>query len=306
MQPKEISPKNFLKARRPERYSDSFIEEASRLDKGVVDHHLHTLTSRSQEFDFQEFARHLLQREVCPNLLPQSGPTGGGDSKVDSETYPISDDHSLVWFVGTGRDAAKERWAFAFSAGEDWRSKVQSDIKKIAGTGRGYTKAFFVTNQYVSDRKRAEVEDALVKKHGLDVRIFDRTWILDRIFGGGHEDLVVDDLNLECELRTTVRQGPLDAHRESELTATEERIKSATQEGGQGRQLADDCIESVILARSLERPRTEIDGLLARAERVSQKHGTPHQQLISAYQHAWTTFWYFEDFDELILIIFGR
>lgn len=39
---------------------------------------------------------------------------------------------------------------------------------------------------------------------------------------------------------------------------------------------------------------------MARAERVSQKFGTDHQQLVAAYQHAWTTFWYFEDFDELI------
>ena len=56
----------------------------------------------------------------------------------------------------------------------------------------------------------------------------------------------------------------------------------------------------MILARSLERPRNEVEGLLARAQRVSQKHGTAHQQLISAYQHAWTAFWYFEDFDEFI------
>ena len=294
------SPKAFLKSRRPERFSDSLVEDGSRLDRAVVEYHLDSLTSRSQEVEFQNFARRLLQREVCPNLLPQSGPTGGGDSKVDSETYPVSDDHSLVWFVGTGRDAANERWAFAFSAKQRWRPKVQSDIAKIAGTGRDYKKAFFVTNQYVTDKKRAEVEDALSKKHGLDVRIFDRTWILDRIFEGGHEDLVVEELDLQCELRTTVRQGPLDAHRESELETLEARIKSISEHGTQSRQLVDDCIESVILARGLERPRTELDGLLARVERVAAKHGSAHQQLISVYQHAWTAFWYFEDFDEFV------
>ena len=110
------SPKEFLKSRRPERFSDSFVEEGPRLDRAVVEYHLDTLTSRSQEIEFQKFARSLIQREVCPNLLPQSGPTGGGDSKVDSETYPVSDDHSLVWYVGTGREASNERWAFAFSA----------------------------------------------------------------------------------------------------------------------------------------------------------------------------------------------
>ena len=211
VQPKLTSPKSILKASRPERFSDSFVEEGPRLDRGTV-YHLQTLTSRSQEVEFQNFARQLLQREVCPNLLPQTGPTGGGDSKVDSETYPVSDDHSLVWYVGTGREAANERWAFAFAQRKSGVPKRSLDIAKIAATGRGYTNAFFVTNQYVSDKKRSEVEDALTKNHGLDVRIFDRTWILDRIFASGHEDLVIDHLKLKCELRTTVRQGPLDAH----------------------------------------------------------------------------------------------
>ena len=294
------SPKEFLKSRRPERFSDSFVEEGPRLDRAVVEYHLDTLTSRSQEIEFQKFARSLIQREVCPNLLPQSGPTGGGDSKVDSETYPVSDDHSLVWYVGTGREASNERWAFAFSAKQQWRPKVRSDINKIAGTGRDYKKAFFVTNQYVSDKKRSEEEDSLSKTHGFDVRILDRTWILDRIFEGGHEDLVVEELNLQCELRTTVRQGPLDAHRHSELASVEARINQTIEQGTQGRVLVDDCLEAVTLARSLERPRTAVDGLLARAERVATKYGSAHQQLVSAYQHAWTAFWYFEDFEEFV------
>ncbi len=295
-----LTPREFLKSRRPERFSDSFVEQGSRLDRTVLEYHIHTLTSRSQEIEFQTFARHLLQREVCPNLLPQSGPTGGGDSKVDSETYPVSDDYSLVWFVGKGREAADERWAFAFSAKEDWRSKVQSDVKKIAETGRGYTKAIFVTNQYVSDKKRAELEDVLTSMHGMDVRIFDRTWILDRVFEGRHEDLAIDDLKLQCDARTIVRQGPLDARKEIELEALESRVLTATQEGRQNPQLAADCIEAVIISRSLDRPRTEVDGLLSRAERVSKQCGTAHQQLIAAYQHTWTAFWYYEDFGEFV------
>jgi len=294
------SPREFLKARRPERFSDSFIEESQGLDRSLLEYHLSTLTNRSQELDFQTFARHLAQREVCPNLLPQTGPTGGGDSKVDAETYPVADDLSLVWYVGHGRESASERWAFAFSAKADWRSKVQSDVAKIAKADRGYTKAFFVTNQYVSDKNRAEVQDALSEKHDLDVRILDRTWILDRVFEGHHEALAIDDLKLQCSVRTQVRKGPLDARKESELKALEERITKTSQEGRQGFRLVEDCIEAVMLARSLERPRTEVEGLLARAERVAQQCGTSHQQLVAAYQHAWTAFWWFEDFPELI------
>jgi len=47
------SPKDFLKARRPERFSDSFVEKRARLDRSTVEYHLDTLTSRSQEIEFQ-------------------------------------------------------------------------------------------------------------------------------------------------------------------------------------------------------------------------------------------------------------
>lgn len=102
-----LSPRSFLRARRPERFSDSVVNDVPVLDRSLLEYHLETITNRSDESDFQEFARHLAEREICPNLLPQTGPTGGGDSKVDSETYPVADSLSLVWYVGDGREAAR-------------------------------------------------------------------------------------------------------------------------------------------------------------------------------------------------------
>src|ERR1700733_5606866 len=114
--PIPFSPRDFLKTRRPEEFSDSAVREHPVLDRSLLEYHLETLTSRSQETQFANFARHLAQREICPNLLPQTGPTGGGDSKVDSETYPVSEDIVLGWHVGVGSAASSERWGFAFSA----------------------------------------------------------------------------------------------------------------------------------------------------------------------------------------------
>lgn len=296
MAKERFSPREFLRARRPERFSDSVVEEGAVLDRSMLEYHLDTLTSRSQENDFQLFARHLAEREVCPNLLPQTGPTGGGDSKVDTETYPVADNLSLMWYVGAGREAASERWGFAFSAKKDWRSKVRSDVAKIAGTRRGYSKGFFITNQYVPDRVRAEVEDGLSEKHGLGVRILDRLWILDRVFTGGHEALAIKDLQLKTSVRTQVRKGPLDFKREQEMEQVEERIRAASQEQGFGIQFVEDCAEAAILARSLNRPRTEVEGKFVRAERVAKEHGTSHQHLVSVYQRAWTSFWWYEDY----------
>lgn len=297
MEAKSFSPRDFLRARRPEQFSDSIRVETPALDRSILEYHLDTLTNRNEATDFENFARRLAEREICPNLLPQTGPTGGGDSKVDSETYPVADDLSLGWYVGIGREAASERWAFAFSAKKEWRSKVRSDIAKVAATERGYRKAFFISNQYIPDRVRAEVEDELRNEYGLDVRVLDRTWILDKVFRHGHESLAIETLKLTTSIRKEVQKGPLDTQRERELDELEKRIQDALHQQHYGPQLVDDCIRAAILARSLERPSTEIDARFLRAERVSAKYGTLHQRVECAYQRAWTAFWWHEDYD---------
>ena len=298
MKDRQFSPREFLKARRPERFSDSVVDDQPALDRSILEYHLATLSSRSQEVKFAIFARRLAEREICPNLLPQTGPTGGGDSKVDSETYPVADDISLGWHEGIGREAASERWAFAFSAKKEWRAKVRSDVAKAVEIGRDYRKAFFVSNQFIPDKARAEVEDELRAKYGLDVRILDRTWILDKVFGNRHEALAIEELELSTSTRKQIRKGPLDTQRENDLKEAEERIQLALQQQRFGFQLAEDCIDAADLARQLERPRTEVDGLFERAERIAARFGTPHQRLKCAYQKAWTAYWCYEDYQQ--------
>lgn len=48
------------------------------------------MTSRSQEVAFATFARYLAEQEICPNLLPQTGPSGGGDRAISSDTGYVS------------------------------------------------------------------------------------------------------------------------------------------------------------------------------------------------------------------------
>jgi hypothetical protein len=191
-----ISPRGFLKERRPEKFSDSVSQEVPALDRSLLEYHLESLTSRGQEYDFENFARRLAELEICPNLLPHTGPTGGGDSKVDSETFPVSDALSLVWFTGIGREAANERW----------RPKVEADVAKIVATNRDYQKIFFVTNQFVSDRIHAEVEDELREKHGPDIRILNRTWILDCVFSNKREALAIEELIFPLQKISSIRK----------------------------------------------------------------------------------------------------
>lgn len=290
-----FSPKEFIRERRPEKFSDTISSPRPILNRAHLEYHLDSLTSRNQEADFERFALALAKRAICPNLRPLTGPAGGGDSKVDSETFPVHRDLALAWHENVNLDAADERWAFAFSAKKQWRPKVHSDIEKIVSTNRGYKKAFFVSNQFIRDKSRAEIEDSLRKQYSIDVRILDRSWILDRVFTDRYEEIAISELKIEPQLIETRSLGPRDTERESLLAQIETRIKDAIANQRFGPTLVDNCIEAAKIARALERPRTEVEGMLARAERLAHSHGTSQQKVAVAYARAWTAYWWHED-----------
>jgi len=293
-----FSPKAYLKQRRPKEFSDSQEETVAALDRTLLEYHLTTLTSRSQEAAFESFARQLCEREICPNLLPTTGPTGGGDSKADAETYPVSQQLSLGWLVGHEEGAAHERWAFAFSAKAQWAPKLESDIVKIVATERGYTHAFFVTNQYVKASTRAQLEDRLTATHGLQVRILDRTWILDRVFTHGHQLLAVDILGMtHINTRSDTQLGPQDQARRTKLAESEARISEALAVKPVSHTVVDHALEAAQLMRALEQPPMHVEAGYLRAERLASRHGTQRQKVEVAYQWASTRHYWLEDFD---------
>lgn len=296
----EFSPRDYMRARRPELFSDAVVSsQTPPIDRPVFEFHLDTLTSRKEEIRFEHFCRRLAEKEVCPNLIPQAGPTGGGDSKVDTETYPVDSSISVRWYHGA-QQAASERWAFAFSAKEDWRSKVRSDVAGIVATGRSYTRIFFMTNQSVSDRKRAAVEDELTRSTGKDVRILDRGWIIDRVYENKRWDVVYQTLDLERPAsERQVTPGPLDAQRRLELSELDALVGDQERYAGSKYQLVEDCLASALLARGLGAARSEIIGRLDRAERLARSRDDAPQVARVLYNRAWTAYWWFNDFDEL-------
>jgi hypothetical protein len=245
---------------------------------------------------FERFAHKLAEKEICPNLVPQTGPTGGGDSKVDAVTYPVSEEIAALWYEGNSGQSAKEPWAFAFSTKKAWKAKVKADVAGIASTQRGYTRVYFITSRYVRDKERAEVQDELHTRHGFDVQILDRTWIVEKVFTNRRENLAIDTLGLERPLAPKVQKGPRDTRREAELDELERHISDPARYVGLEYQLVEDCLEASLLARGLERPRIEIDGRFDRAARIAERHGTSQQQLRVAYNRAWTVYWWYEDY----------
>lgn len=281
----------------PEQFSDSKIVKKGQLNRDYMDFFLETLTSKSLDKQFEEFCRHIAENEICPNLLPQTGPTGGGDSKVDSETYPVSEMVSEQWYYGYGDKAATQRWAFAISAKKEWKSKVKSDVAKIVKIDsekeRGYVKIFFMSNQYISDKKRAETEDELRSTYHIDVRILDRTWLLDKIFS--------NDKNIEATIKSfglseffldEVQIGERDFKRKKEYNDLE---NSFTQDKIKPSEKVALAHRAVILARELEFDKNRILGIIDRSIRISREYGNKVDLADSYYDAAWTMYWWYSD-----------
>ena len=183
--PQKIMPSQYMRELRPEYYSDTQRRDAYILDQSTLEYHLDTLTSRNQTHDFEIFARKLCERTISPNLRPHTGPDGGGDSKADTETFPVSPEISTT-YVGE-IDGGNERWAFAFSAKKKWKEKAGNDVKGIVGTGRPYTKIICVTSQFARDKDRADLEDELSKEFGIPVTIYGRAWIVKEVIENNRE-----------------------------------------------------------------------------------------------------------------------
>ncbi|WP_250208630.1 hypothetical protein [Morganella morganii] len=82
VQKTKFSSKEFLRRRRPEKFSDSTIRETGTLDRVVLEHFLSTLNTRNQELQFEDFAKKICEKIICPNLLEQTGPVAGGMVKL--------------------------------------------------------------------------------------------------------------------------------------------------------------------------------------------------------------------------------
>ena len=142
------------KMRRPEHFSDSEIIYEVQLPKEQLTFELSQISKNQKQDEFETLCRRLAEKLIAPNLIPQVGPTGGGDGKTDSETYPVSNNISDRWFIPENGWNKDEKWAFAISAKEDWKNKVKSDVKKILETKREYTRVYFMTNQTPSSKKK--------------------------------------------------------------------------------------------------------------------------------------------------------
>ena len=295
------TPSEFYRMRRPEYFSDSETIYDAVLTKEQLAFELAQITTYQKQDEFENLCRKLVEKLITQNLIPQVGPTGGGDGKTDSETYPVSEEISNRWFIPENGWKKNEKWAFAFSAKETWKSKAESDIKKIIGTKRDYTKIYFITNQTPSSKKKKEAQDKFIEKYGVDIVILDGIWILEKVFDNKLFEIVVDALNMSdvYKSKQTI-VGSNDAERNKILQELEDNIQNPNRYSEFDFQLVEDALESAILTRKLEKPRDEIEGKFDRAFRFCKKLNLEKQWIRLYYQRAWTYLYYFDDFAAFI------
>ena len=290
---------SYYRMLRPQYFSDSKVVYEIPLTREMFDTQLSLLSTKKMQSAFENFVLACACRLITPNIKPQTGPDGGGDGKVDGETYAVSSDISDKWYVDDEGALGNEKWAFAISCKKTWKPKVASDVEKAVGTNRGYTRVLFFSNQYIKSSTRADVEKDLSEKHGVKVEIFDGLWCANAVFIHGCIDVALSCLNFSDEYkRKSEMVGPIDGIRKERLAEIEKNILRPID--GLDTDYVDELHETCILSRGLELPRTEIEGRFKRALRECECHGSSQQTFNIIYDHAWTSFFWFEDLDAMV------
>lgn len=286
----------FYRNRHPDQFSDSSVSYEVPLTVELFDLQMDLLSTKKKQSEFESFTIELLTRLVTPNIKPQSGPDGGGDGKVDAETYKVSEGVADKWHAEEEGARGNEKWAFAISCKKAWKQKVRSDVQKIVETGRLYTRIIFVSNQYIKSSSRISIEEILSKQYGIQVEIFDRSWLLHCVFQCGCIDVALSFLGFSEEYKKKIENiGPHDKYRMDRLKEIEKSILRdvATLDTD----YVDELHEACILTRGLERPRTEVEGRFRRAIRECRLHGTLQQLFNLIYDHAWTSLFWLKDIE---------
>ncbi|AKR55114.1 hypothetical protein XM25_04680 [Devosia sp. H5989] len=295
------TPSQIMRTNRPYLFSDSERKSAYRLSESEFRHHLATLTHRNQHKDFEVFCRKLAERTLCPNLRPQTGPEGGGDGKVDTESYPVAAEIAERWYRGLS-DAGDGYWGFAFSTKERWTQKVRDDVAGIVDTGRDYGRIVCITSRAARQVTRLALEQELLSSHGVPVTVLDGEWIVEKVFAGGHQDLAYQYLGAGAYEPDKMVLGANDIARTRQLEECEGRLTKTGHSPSERTQAVSDAFEAAVLSRQLERPRIETEGRFDRAIRLAEKYGAEFQQLRAVYEKAWTLFWWFDDVEAMLYV----
>lgn len=289
------SPAKMYRLMRPEYFSDS-IEVKEKLPRDVFKHIMSKISTEMRQDAFEEFTRRCVQKLITPNIIPQTGPTGGGDAKADLISFPVSKETSSLWTVPEGGSSGTKKWAFAISSVQKWGTKMDRDVKKIVENISDITRIYFCTNQAVASRSRLAKQKKYQTEYHVDTVILDLNWYVQAVYDQGCYDDAIESLGLGDSLKLERKLGPRDTKREARLAELDKILPKTSTEGYDDKYV-DALIEAARLTRELERPQQEVYGRFTVALNAAQRYGLPQQLFECIYQKAWTDFYWYENAD---------
>lgn len=289
-------PSDLYRLIHPELFSDSYVEK-EKLGRDEFKFILSRLSTDMRQDAFEELTRRCITKLITPNIIPQTGPTGGGDAKADFITYPVSDNVSALWSVPEGAKG-NEMWAFAVSAVQQWSAKMDKDVKKINEHIPGCTRIYFCTNQTVSSRNRDQKQQKYRKEEWgqHETYILDQNWYLQAIFDQGCYNDAVEALGLGDRLKEVKVLGPIDTERAQRLQEIETELPILLSDGINDKYVKE-LIEAATLARGLGNPEQNVRGRFNSALEAAKKYGLPQQVYECIYKRAWTEFYWYDKTD---------
>lgn len=295
------SPRKVMEQIRKDRYSDSFFVQEYGISKEELEYHFSVLSTKNKEKDFENFATAICKKLICPNIVPATGPYGGGDGKVDAYTYPVSKDITLYWGSAEVQEAGKENWAFAFSIKAAWKEKCEHDISSILSTKRDFKKIFFVTNQSVPSKKRADILDKY--KDIIDVKILDLEWITSNIVDYNFYSLVEEFLHIDCRKNNISILGSNDYKRSLRLKELEKNLDENKNKNELIQKNAVDSLEIANLYCELDKPFAASKNKFDIAINLAEQTGSNSLLKNVYYDLAWRMLYWYEKYDEFFMAL---
>lgn len=134
---------SYYREKRPEKFSDTVETYDIPLTKELFEQQMNFLSIQKKQSAFENFIVAVAQRKITPNIKPQTGPDGGGDGKVDAETYQVSDDISDKWYSSENTAKGNELWAFAISCKNNGNQRLRVILRRLLGQKEDILALFF-------------------------------------------------------------------------------------------------------------------------------------------------------------------
>lgn len=132
---------------------------------------------------FAQLAGRLIHRRKCPNIVPATEPSAGGDYGQDARSQRVLLDSEGLFRLYASPPAVSERWIFAFSITKEWKAKLASDAAKIVANHLRPGAIIYVTNQFIHpERVKIDAELEIERTYGVPCEILDGQWILNQLY----------------------------------------------------------------------------------------------------------------------------